>query len=176
MQLSTGSGLSRRSLSPGEMQDDWQEVISHRSSAFQKVSTRQSRSLESLLNVEVKQANLGVCHARQGARVYASELQKRGLREARVEGDLRCSQHLKVVLVYRLVASTRDVSRGTGDIWVQANHVECLVKGIRSRETIRVEKLHDRAQDRFLAFGLRNRLQSDLPALQNWIRRTRSTS
>ena len=120
--------LSRASPIPGEMKDhvlshrlcqtpmmemadhrfdDRQCVLSHGLAAGDQLAARQARGLESLVDVEVKEANLRLGHALERVRIHPDELQQGGLREAGVEGDLRLLQHPEIVLVHDLVARPR---------------------------------------------------------------------
>src|SRR5438132_10074500 len=146
--------------------DDRQQLLSHGIPTVHELAAHQSRRLQSFVNIEVKQANLGLRHARERVRLHPGELQQRSLREARVESDLRSCEHLEVLLVDRLVARTRGVSQAAGHSGIQPDELDRLGKRIRPPDAIGEQKFDDRGQERFLLFGPGDRFQSDLLAFE----------
>src|SRR5262245_20707780 len=150
--------------------DHWlherQHVVSHGLGALTQVMARETRRLEPLVDVEVKQAHFGFRHTFQGVRVDPDELHERVFREAGIEGDLRLLQHSDIVLVHRLVARSGGVSQAASDVGVQPHDLDRLCEGISPSDAARIEEVHDRREDGLVSLAARDPLEWNLPPLE----------
>src|SRR5215831_8207246 len=145
---------------------DRQHVVSHGLGALTQVMASETRCLERLVDVEVKQAHFGLRHTFQGGRVDSDELHERVFREAGIEGDLRLLQHSDIVLVHRLVARSGGVSQAASNVRVQSHDVDRLCQGISPPDAARIEKAHDCSEECFVSLAVCDLLKWNLSPLE----------
>src|SRR5215510_4669037 len=161
-----GFGYAPMVKIPDHWLHDRQHVVSHGLGALTQVMARETRCLERLVDVEVKQAHFGLRHTFQGGRVDPDELHERVFREAGIERDLRLLQHSDIVLVPRPVARSGGVSQAASDVGVQPHDLDRLCEGISPSDAARIEEVHDRSEDGLVSLAARDPLEWDLPPLE----------